>query len=306
MFHRLKNGALAAGVALGLLGGAPLAGARTPITPDAQTATPAIWSIEKPGGGTITLFGSVHLLRQDHAWRTPAFSDALAKADVVVFETPLEDAMKPEVGTYIANNSINPPGVTLSTLLKPDEKEIVSRAAGEIGVAFGMLEPMRPWFAALQISVGFMMKQGFDPNAGVDKTIEAEAKAAGKQLDYFETALEQLGFFTKLTTEQETAFLVLGAKQMLETPDEFQKLIDAWSRGDVAGLDALLNEGLAEQPELGKLLLEDRNARWVEKISSVYLRDDKNYLIIVGAGHLAGDESVQAMLRARGVAVAGP
>lgn len=266
----------------------------------------AIWTISKPNGGTITLFGSVHLLPADQGWRTPALQEALAKADTVVFETAIEGMATPELQQYLAQHMMNPPGVTLSTLLTAEEKKTVEEAATSIGASFSTLEPFRPWMAGLQLAIAFIMKQGFDPNAGVDKLVEADAKAAGKTLDYFETAKEQLEIFVTMPADQEKAFLVIGAAEMLKNPQEMSTLLDAWASGDVARIDELMNKGLQSMPELGKKLLDDRNANWVAKITGTYMADSKNYLIVVGAAHLAGDKSVQAMLRAQGITVTGP
>ncbi len=273
---------------------------------DVKPGNPAIWTIEKPNGGTITLFGSVHLLPNNQSWRTEAFTAALAKADVVVFETPIADMATPEMQQYLASNVMNPPGVTLSTLLNADEKATVEKAAATVGVPFASMEGFRPWFAGLQIALVMIMKQGFDPNSGIDKLVEAEAKTAGKALDYFETGIEQLNIFTTMPADQEKAFLVIGAKEITENPNGLKELVDAWAAGDVARIDLLMNAGIESMPELGKKLLEDRNARWVQKISSTYMADTKNYLIVVGAGHLAGGKSVPAMLRADGITVSGP
>lgn len=306
MFTRTKRFLAAAAFTLASVAPAVADIVPPPEPTEARIGNPAIWTIAKPGGGTITMFGSVHLLPAALTWRTSAFEEALAKADVVVFETQIENMATAEVQAYLAQNSMNPPGVTLSTLLSADEKTTVETAATSIGVPFAMLEPYRPWLVAIQLGLGVLMKQGFDPNAGVDKIVEAEARAAGKALDYFETAIEQLSIFTEMPADDEKAFLVVGAAEIVKAPDAMQRLLNAWADGDVASIDTLMNAGLAAHADLGKKLLEDRNARWVDKITSSYMTNDKNYLIVVGAGHLAGDKSVQAMLRANGVTVEGP
>src|SRR4051812_214642 len=118
MFEALKAVLLSLALSMGL------AGPSTAVDPPAAatTGSPAIWTLTKANGKTITFFGSVHLLPQAQNWRTPALNAAFEKADVVVFETPISDANVAEVQGLMAKNMMNPPGVTLSTLLKPDEK----------------------------------------------------------------------------------------------------------------------------------------------------------------------------------------
>lgn len=305
MLTTLKR--LTAVAAIAFSAGSALAEAPAPAAAtETKIATPAIWTIAKPGGGTITMFGSVHLLPPNLEWRTPAFEEAFAKADVVTFEMPLADATSPEFMTYVQQHMMNPSGVTLSTLLTAEEKTKVEAAAAAVGAPFAMLEPYRPWMAALQLSIGFVLKEGFDPNSGVDKKVEAEAKAAGKTIDSFETGKDQIDIFINLPPEQEKAFLVIGAADMVENPHMLHDLVDSWATGNTAKIDEVMNSGIESMPELGKKLLEDRNARWVDKITSVYMNDTKNYLIIVGAAHLAGDKGVPTMLRAKGIEVTGP
>lgn len=271
-----------------------------------KAGTPAIWRIAKPNGGTITLFGSVHLLPLGLDWHTPALNAALESAEAVVFETPLDGMDTPQAMSYLQSQMMNPPGVTLSSLLQPADKARVQQAAAAVGVPFSSLEAMRPWFVGLQLGVLFVVNQGFDPNSGVDKKVEAEAKAKGKRLDHFETTEEQLGIFTKMTPAQELGFLVSSASDILDNPDELSEMVDAWYAGDVAALDRLMNASLEAYPGLAKLILYDRNARWVEKIASTYMADSDDYLVVVGTAHLAGKEGVPELLRARGITVEGP
>lgn len=297
--------ALAAGLALsaGPALADPMSAALAAL---AARAEPAIWTIEKPNGATVTLFGSVHLLPDGESWRTKALARAYDKADVIVLETDLEAMQDAPMQAYLAKKALNPPGVTLSSLLSEDEEDKVAKAAALAGLSPSAMEGFRPWFAALQMSVAYALAQGYSPDRGVDKLIEAEGKADGKAFDYFEKPREQLDLFIDLEDEQQIDFLVQGAEEMIERPDEMKKLVEAWQTGDVEAIDELMNRGLAESPEVAKALLADRNARWAQKIEDFYMKDRNSYLIVVGAGHLAGETSVPALLRDAGIEVEGP
>ena len=79
-------------------------------------------------------------------------------------------------------------------------------------------------------------------------------------------------------------------------------LVEAWHFGDIAQLESGMLKDLSKHEELNKLLVTDRNARWVEKIDGL-LDDDQNYLIIVGALHLIGRDGVPRQLQRNGYAV---
>jgi uncharacterized protein YbaP (TraB family) len=61
-------------------------------------------------------------------------------------------------------------------------------------------------------------------------------------------------------------------------------------------------EELAQQEELNKALVTDRNERWAARIAAL-LDDDDDYLIIVGALHLVGDKGVPNLLRQQGIGI---
>ena len=89
-------------------------------------------------------------------------------------------------------------------------------------------------------------------------------------------------------------------------PDAFDRLSQAWARGDVQAIDHEAVETLrTEAPGTYQRLVVDRNRRWVEEIMKL-LQGNKRIFIVVGVGHLVGADSVPALLRARGVKVEGP
>jgi len=276
----------------------------TPAAP--EHSEPAIWTIEKENGATITLFGSIHLLPDGDEWRTKALKSAYDKADVIVLETDLAQMQTREIQAYLTEHALNEAGTTLSELLTPEEKATVTKGAVQAGLGLAAMESFRPWFAALQLSVANAMAHGYSPDRGVDQQIAEQGKADDKAFDYFESAREQLDLFIELPEEEQVAFLVLGARELIDRPDELKMMIGAWLRGDVEGIDDAMNRGLQDAPVVAKALLVDRNTRWVKKIRDFYLKDRNSYLIVVGAGHLAGDVGVPALLRDAGIEVAGP
>ena len=75
------------------------------------------------------------------------------------------------------------------------------------------------------------------------------------------------------------------------------KMVDDWSRGDPDALAREMNKGLKDSPEVAKALLTDRNKQWAGWIAE-RMRTPGTVFIAVGAGHLAGANSVQEQLKA--------
>jgi uncharacterized protein YbaP (TraB family) len=167
------------------------------------------------------------------------------------------------------------------------------------------LAPLRPWLAALTLAVQFAISQGFDPNSGVEQQVITWAKANGKRLAVLETNESQLRVFADLTREQEIALLTVTLRQVREMPKMLGDMVAAYRKGDLAELEKALNVRLDDFPVLRKRLLKDRHEKWLPQIERM-ISDGRTHMIIVGAAHLVGPDSVIAMLRAKGVKVEGP
>ena len=63
---------------------------------------------------------------------------------------------------------------------------------------------------------------------------------------------------------------------------------------------AFKGDALGATPVVARALMTDRNARWADWIKA-RLRVPGKLFVAVGAAHLAGPNSVQAMLKARGI-----
>jgi uncharacterized protein len=79
-------------------------------------------------------------------------------------------------------------------------------------------------------------------------------------------------------------------------------MIRAWSHGDVPGIARTFDHDLSHSPALQQLLLHQRNANWSKWIEQ-RLGQPGTIIVAVGAGHLAGKDSVLAMLKKDGYTV---
>jgi uncharacterized protein YbaP (TraB family) len=272
---------------------------------DTKVDNPAIWKIDGPKGD-VYLFGSVHLLPQGVNWRTPALDAALNAAQAVAFEIDLDKAKDPIASqSLVVKLGMLPQGTTLRKLLSPERRTKYERVAKSVGLVPLMLDQMRPWLAAVTISVQWIVSKGYDPNSGVDQHIWTWAKANNKERLALETIEEQLNVFAGLTLEQEVEYLVISTDQIENSPDMLDGMINAWRKGDVKVLDKVLNDGMKEFPVLNQRLLADRHAKWLPQIERM-LADGRTFVVVVGAAHLTGKGSVVDLLRQKGIKVEGP
>ena len=153
----------------------------------------------------------------------------------------------------------------------------------------------RGW-RGVTLAVAPLVKAGLDPAHGVDKLLKAQMLAAGKPVNGLETSGQQIRFLADLPPDVELSFLRATLHDTDKGPAELNELIGAWKNGDVATIARIENADVRQQaPELYQRLLVQRNQTWAGKIAAMLQRPGTVF-IAVGAGHLAGPDSVQAQL----------
>jgi uncharacterized protein YbaP (TraB family) len=266
---------------------------------------PALWRIAD-ADSEIWLFGTVHVLPRDLEWRSARIDAAFASAEELVLETDASPEGGAALGALTARYGLLPAGETWSARFGPEVRPDIVEAAAAARIDPASLEPLRPWFAALRLSVGQAIANGQDPGAGVETVLFAEATAQGKTISFFETPEEQIRMLADLAPAEEDRFFLATLRQMKSAPDAIERLQAAWVRGDVDTLSAQIGPEMREAgPAVYEALMTRRNRAWADAIAQ-RLQGSGDVFIAVGAGHLVGPESVVALLRARGIAVEGP
>ncbi len=261
-------------------------------------AEPALWAI-KDKDSTIYLFGTVHVLKPSTPWRSPKIAKAFQDADDVVME--IEQPEDPATTRALMMKYGVDRAAPLSTKLKPESYAKLQAAAQGMGFPPQALEPMRPWLAALTVSLTPLLKAGYDPESGVEKLLTAQAKAAGKPIAAFETMEQQVRFFADMTPAQEAQLLESTLDEIDDGPAKIDALVAAWAAGDQGELKRqMVDEMQTEYPDVYKLLLVDRNQDWANQLKTRLAGSGVSF-VAVGAGHLTGPDSLQAQLARLGI-----
>lgn len=292
-----RAGRILAGTALGL---ALTAAFVLPLTTPAraQDAAPALWVV-RDADSTIYLFGTVHVLKPDTAWASARVDQAFDSAGDIWFEIDNPDDTA-AILPLMREHGLSPDR-PLSSRLSAEELATLDVAARSIGASAAQMDPMRPWFAGLTLSIAPLTKAGYAAGSGVELTLLARAKEAGKDIHAFETLEQQIRMLATLPEDVEMSFL----RSSLEDYDRAIELLDgmvaAWRTGDIDGLDAVMVEEMQrDYPELYRIMLTDRNADWANQIEE-RLKGSGVTFVAVGAGHLVGSESVQTFLARKGI-----
>jgi len=265
-------------------------------------AEPALWAV-KDGQSTVYLFGTVHMLKDGMDWQSPKIAHAFGESHDLWLELiDDDDASVQSLVLSMGLDAAHP----LSSKLSAEDLARVDAAAKTAGIMFGErgLEPMRPWLAGIMLATGPIVQAGYDPSSGADHVLKREALSAGKELHGFETAERQMNFFANLPPDEEMQLLKATLDDVAEGPAKIDEMAKSWEAGDVAAIDKLFLDFKEPQYQaLYKLLIVDRNQAWAAELAKRLKTGTGTSFVAVGAGHLAGPDSLIAALEHRGFKV---
>lgn len=271
-----------------------------PATAPTTTAHPALWKVTS-ATGTVWLFGTIHALPPGYAWRDAAIGRAIADAQALVIETMLDP--DPAKSSALFYSLALAPGLPpLVERVRPADRAKLAAMLARSPIPAKTLDAMKTWAAGLIVTGTALADLGLTASAGVESSVERSFAAAHKPVTGLETPAQQFGFLDSLPEDEQRRLL----GEMLDDPQEaraeFTAMLKAWGSGDEAAIARTFDEEANVSPLLRAVLITRRNAAWAEWIAA-RLKQPGATMIAVGAGHLAGPGSVQALLAAKGFTV---
>jgi uncharacterized protein YbaP (TraB family) len=280
----------------GLLIAAPAA-AKAP-----QSAHPALWEVSD-ADTTIYLFGTIHLLPEHFQWRTANFDQAVQNSRQLIVETIVDPKDPTKVMSAMASLAFNTPNLPpLVDRVPADKRAVLLAAVKKSGFPPTAFDRMETWAAAFILLGNQYRDMNLKGDEGVEAVLRNDFTSEGKPIGELETNLEQFGFFDKLPEKAQVALLVGALDDSHAADAEFSGMLKAWSKGDVKDIARTFDRDLAGSPDLAQALIHRRNANWSKWIEQ-RMAQPGALMIAVGAGHLAGKDSVLAMLQRDGYKV---
>ncbi len=273
-----------------------------PFGPGAAADDPAMLWVAQGNQNSVYLLGSIHLLRpQDHPL-PPVIELVYDDADVLVMELDMDDLDYVGMMAKMRELGVLENETRLKHLLGKELYAQASAAAEATEIPLDLLDRSEPWLAAITVQEMLAMRVGFSGELGIEQYLTSKAREDGKPISGLETVSEQLGFLDGLPMDVQSQWLVHSLVDGLRIEMLVDQLVTAWRSGDIDYLEKELLHEAKMSPELHEALLVRRNLNWIDKIVD-YLDDDEDYLIVVGAAHLVGDDGVVKLLSDRDVVV---
>lgn len=270
-------------------------------TTGAAQAAPAMWVV-RDADSEIFLFGTMHALKPGADWRTPAYEAAYQKAEAVWFEAVV-DPIEPGVISDLVERYGVDREQPLSSRLSPRQRRDLEAVLAEGELTIAKIDHLRPWAAALVLSMQPVRGGGASVEAGADMIVTRQAREAQKPIRAFETMEDQVRMFAGLPPEVELQYLLDVIAERRGRGVRKGSHADAWIRGDVTRLGkGVVGAMQSDMPQFYDALLKRRNHAWAEALSA-QMAGEGVQLVNVGALHLLGDDGLPALMKARGYQV---
>ena len=256
-------------IAAALAAAAPHAEAATqPVA----SASPAMFVV-RDADTTVYIFGTFHALDGRADWFSNQVRAAFESSNELVLETVIPEGpvqIRPAIG---------------------------SRALP--------VTPSASFLATTRMAISAGRSQGMQVGNGADMVLRNAAEAEGKRVEGLETLELQLNMFTRMPAASAMPAPRAGEPVDDSAPmDNLSKAMaemqSAWKQGDQGIFVRMLGQLEQSSPETYRMMFTERNARWADWIAG-RMDTPGTVFVAVGAGHLAGKDSLLVRLAQLGI-----
>jgi uncharacterized protein YbaP (TraB family) len=260
-----------------LLVAAALAAAPPAAAPSTAPADQPAMFVVHDADTTIYIFGTFHALDGKSQWLGGDVRDAFERSDELVLETLIPESTAPPAAFA---PGFRPPSVT----------------------------PSASFLATTRMAISAGRAQGMQVDNGADMVLRRTAEAEGKPVEGLETLQSQIDMFNRMPsapasaagTATHTAQPSTAASPMASLSKAMADMQSAWKRGDQSVFVRMLGQLQAASPDTYRMMFTERNARWADWIKA-RMQTPGTVFVAVGAGHLAGKDSLLVRLAERGL-----
>ena len=256
-----------------LLVAAALAAAIPTSVPAPPSGDQPAMFVVRDADTTVYIFGTFHALDGHANWLKSPVRDALEQSDELVLETVIPEQPRPVEATP----GYHGPSVT----------------------------PSASFLATTRMAISAGRSQGMQVGNGADMVLRHLAEAEGKPVEGLETLQLQLDMFNRMPATMtpavaKPAATAVATNQMESLSRAMTAMQSAWKRGDQSVFVSMLNQLKGASPDTYRMMFTERNERWADWIRA-RMQTPGTVFVAVGAGHLAGQDSLLVRLAERGI-----
>ena len=265
----------------------------------------ALFRISRDGRWSY-LFGTIHVGNKSMYPLAPEVGTALADSRQLVLE--LDTRAEGDFQRALAAHASYRDGQQIGQHVAPATLVRLRAALAAAGVDFGSVAHLKPWLLANYLMGLELQRSGYDRNHGLEAFLLEDARRRGTAVAELESADYQLSLYDTLDTAEAERYLseVLDELASGTALRKSRAMIDAWTSGDAAALDALFPDATAAATVMSdftrRVLLDRRNPEMAARIER-YIKEGKTSFVGVGLLHLLGANGLPRLLAQRGYQV---
>nr|WP_237457408.1 TraB/GumN family protein [Pseudomaricurvus sp. HS19] len=269
-------------------------------------STPALWQVDsRDGQGRLYLLGSIHF-GNPGLYPLPSYvNQAFKDSEVLAVELDPQRLDPAEVSLVLTNYGRLPTGQLLKDYLPESDWHKLQALLNASGLPAETMQRLKPWLVAVQLTAAQVRRAGFSEGYGIDRHFLTLARhpEAPKQILELESFRQQMAMFDGLSHRAQVEFLLQSLEDSELAPRTLDQLIKAWRKGDQQALEGLVAEafGTDTTPLYDRVFVR-RNDLMQERLLAE-LRRGERLFVVVGAGHVVGDDGLVARFRALGYTV---
>lgn len=249
----------------------------SPAAPAAATsqapaeASPAMFVV-RDADTTVYVFGTFHALDGQSEWFNDRVRNAFESSNELILETVVPEGPLPPIQMG---------------------RPLASQVA-----------PSASFLATTKMAINAGKAQGMQVENGADMVLRHAAEKEGKLVAGLETIESQLAMFARMAASADANRPVVtpgdAASPAAAIAKSMADMQSAWKRGDQSVFVNMLGQLNQASPATYKMLFADRNERWADWVAA-RLQTPGTVFVAVGAGHLAGGDSLLVKLAQRGL-----
>jgi len=269
---------------------------------ESKGAKTFLWKIQSQTA-KVYLLGSIHLLKKDFYPLNPKIEEAFDQSELIAVEANLSGSRQLDL-QKLMDRALYGEDDSLEKHVSPETFDLIRQKAVSWGLPMPLIAKQKPWFLGLMFTSVEFLRLGYDPAHGIDQYFLTKASDRKKILE-MEGLDEQINLLSNMSDPDQELFILLALKDAATRSREVEAIVRAWNTGDVPGIERILTKNVREDQRLAsmyRILIDDRNKRMASTVEE-FLKTRGTYFVILGAGHLVGENGIVGILRKNGYTV---
>lgn len=262
-----------------------------------------LWKISGNGLKSPSfLFGTHHIAPLSICDSIDGFKTAFAGCEQLYGEINMDSVNVPYAQMKIAKYMLLPSDSLLNTLYSASEYQLVDSVLKKyLGFGAEQFNRFKPNVVSAQLSLVQSIKSfnGYNPQVQLDATLQKKAKEQGKSVHGFETMEFQAECLFDGPLKEQARDLLKMVKLGDRGIEYVRKMTNCYMKQDIDGMLTLMSDrelGMTDAEK--KKLIDNRNRNWEKQLKGIL--PEKPTFIVVGAGHLIGENGLIKLLRKLG------